>query len=98
MVHTTKNYFNSGTDWIPVTSSNLVFSGSVDFVDHDWTTITLTILLRIMVPAMWPSLWMTTQMDIRQFVKISWFLMPMANPYASKVTATIMIRSPLLPI
>ena len=41
MVHTTKNYFNSGTDWIPVTSSNLVFSGSVDFVDHDWTTITL---------------------------------------------------------
>ena len=29
------------SNWIPVTTNDLVFSGTVDFADNDWTTITL---------------------------------------------------------
>ena len=41
MVSTDKNAFESATDWISVTASNLVFSGEVDFIGNSWTTITL---------------------------------------------------------
>ena len=41
LVKTTKNSFESGTDWIKVTDADKVFSGSVDFVSNGWTTITL---------------------------------------------------------
>lgn len=42
LVNTTKSSFSSGTDWIAVTNSDLVFSGSVTFASGEWTTITLT--------------------------------------------------------
>ena len=42
MVSTTKSEFSSNTDWIPVTDANKVFSGTVNFANNDWTTITLT--------------------------------------------------------
>ena len=43
MVHTEKNEFGSSTDWIPVTSNNLVFSGSnVEMTAGQWTIINLT--------------------------------------------------------
>ena len=41
MVSTTKSSFSSSSDWITVTAANKVFSGTVSFVDNDWTTITL---------------------------------------------------------
>lgn len=41
MVSTDKENFESATDWVPVSASNLVFSGEVDFVAQAWTTITL---------------------------------------------------------
>jgi hypothetical protein len=41
MVNTDKTSFGSNTDWISVTTSDKVFSGSVSFSDNDWTTITL---------------------------------------------------------
>jgi hypothetical protein len=41
MVHTDKISFESTTDWIQVTDADLVFSGTVNFVSNDWTTITL---------------------------------------------------------
>ena len=41
MVHTDKISFESTTDWIQVTDADLVFSGTVNFVHNDWTTITL---------------------------------------------------------
>ena len=41
LVQTTKNSFESETDWIKVTAADKVFSGSVDFVSNGWTTITL---------------------------------------------------------
>ena len=42
MVNTTKNSFSGTTDWITVTSGDLVFSGTVSFADQDWTDIELT--------------------------------------------------------
>ena len=38
---TTKSSFSSKTDWISVSSSDKVFSGSVTMVANDWTTIVL---------------------------------------------------------
>ena len=40
LVHTSKDAFDSTTDWIPVSKRNKVFSGTVDFVQDEWTTIT----------------------------------------------------------
>ncbi|MBP5663849.1 MAG: fibronectin type III domain-containing protein, partial [Bacteroidales bacterium] len=40
MVSTTKSTFTSTSDWITVTAANNVFSGTVNFADNDWTTIT----------------------------------------------------------
>ena len=42
MKATTKSTFTGATDWITVTSSDKVFSGSVTMVAGDWTTITFT--------------------------------------------------------
>ena len=39
---TTKSSFSSKTDWISVSSSDKVFSGSVTMVANDWTTIVLS--------------------------------------------------------
>jgi hypothetical protein len=39
---TTKSSFTGATDWITVSSSDKVFSGSVTMVAGDWTTITLS--------------------------------------------------------
>ncbi len=41
MVSTSKNSFTGTSDWITVTDNDKVFSGTVNFVDNDWTTITL---------------------------------------------------------
>ena len=41
MVSTTKDEFASATDFVPVTSSDLVYSGTVTFADNAWTTIEL---------------------------------------------------------
>ena len=41
MVSTDKSSFTGTTDWIPVTDANKVYSGTVNFADNDWTTITL---------------------------------------------------------
>ena len=41
MVATNKGTFTSGSDWIPVSSGDLVFNGEVTFAADDWTTITL---------------------------------------------------------
>ena len=41
MVTTTKSSFTGSNDWIPVTSFNKVFSGTVNFANDNWTTITL---------------------------------------------------------
>ena len=41
MVSTDKASFESATDWVPVTASDLVFSGEVTFAQNAWTTITL---------------------------------------------------------
>ena len=41
MVNTTKTAFTSGSDWVPVTAADKVFSGSVTFTSGAWTTITL---------------------------------------------------------
>ena len=43
MVSTTKDEFESTTDFVPVTSSDLVFSGTVTFADNAWTTIELDV-------------------------------------------------------
>ena len=40
MKATTKNTFSGKTDWIAVSSSDKLFSGSVTMVANDWTTIT----------------------------------------------------------
>ena len=42
MKATTKDSFTSKTDWIAVSESDKVFSGSVTMVANDWTTITFT--------------------------------------------------------
>ena len=39
MVHTDKTVFDATNDWIAVTENDKVFSGSVDLLAHDWTTI-----------------------------------------------------------
>ena len=39
---TTKSSFSSKTDWITVSASDKVFSGSVTMVANDWTTITFS--------------------------------------------------------
>ena len=39
MVSTTKSTFSGATDWVTVTSDNLMFSGSVEMIANDWTTI-----------------------------------------------------------
>ena len=39
MVNTTKSSFNSANDWITVSGSNLVFSGTVSVAYYNWTTI-----------------------------------------------------------
>ena len=41
MVSTDKSSFESGSDWISVTQSDLVFSGTVNFANSAWTNITL---------------------------------------------------------
>ena len=41
MVSTSKDEFTSTTDWIPVTASDVVYSGTVTFTDNAWTTIEL---------------------------------------------------------
>lgn len=41
LVQTTKNSFENGTDWIPVTATDKVFAGKVNFSSNAWTTITL---------------------------------------------------------
>ncbi|MBR5725639.1 MAG: PKD domain-containing protein [Muribaculaceae bacterium] len=40
MVGTTKSEFTGATDWVTVTSDNLVYSGSVEMTAGDWTTLT----------------------------------------------------------
>ena len=42
LVNTTKSSFGSTTDWIAVSVSNLVFSGSITFAASAWTEITLS--------------------------------------------------------
>ena len=42
MVSTDKSSFENGSDWISVTQSDLVFSGTVNFATNAWTNITLT--------------------------------------------------------
>ncbi len=42
MVNTNKTCFSSRTDWVPVTSSDKVFSGNVTMTKGTWTTITFT--------------------------------------------------------
>ena len=39
LVSTTKSEFTGATDWVTVTSDNLVYSGSVEMTANDWTTI-----------------------------------------------------------
>ena len=41
MVSTTKSSFSGSTDWITVTAADKVFSGTVNFSNNAWTTITL---------------------------------------------------------
>ena len=41
MVSTDKTSFESATDWVAVTSNDLVYSGDVTFTADAWTTITL---------------------------------------------------------
>ena len=42
MKHTTKTAFSSRTDWVSMSNSDKVYSGSVTFQSSGWTTITLT--------------------------------------------------------
>ncbi|MBQ3750619.1 MAG: fibronectin type III domain-containing protein, partial [Bacteroidales bacterium] len=42
LVHTSKSTFANGTDWVPVTEENKVFSGSVTMTNGVWTTLTFT--------------------------------------------------------
>ena len=41
MIETTKTEFTGPYDWIIATADNLVFSGSVDFQEDEWTSIVL---------------------------------------------------------
>ena len=42
MAHTNNTYFTSSTNWLSVTSEDLVFSGTVDFKPAGWINIPLT--------------------------------------------------------
>ena len=42
LVHTNKTSFSGSTDWITVTSGDMVYSGNVTFPTGAWTTITLS--------------------------------------------------------
>ena len=42
MVNTDKTSFESNSDWIPVSESDLVFSGNVTMTSYGWTTIILS--------------------------------------------------------
>ena len=42
MLHTNKSAFTSATDWVNVSSNDLIFSGEVDFVANDWITFPLS--------------------------------------------------------
>ena len=42
MVNTDKTAFSGATDWIPVTDADLVYSGNVNWVANEWSTIQLT--------------------------------------------------------
>lgn len=39
MAHTDKASFTDEADWVPIDEHNCVFSGDVDFIDEQWTTI-----------------------------------------------------------
>ncbi len=39
LLHTTKEAFETGLDWIPIAASDLVFSGEVTFLNNEWTYI-----------------------------------------------------------
>ena len=41
MLHTDKDAFSSGTDWVAMSSGDLVFSGELTFTVNAWTTIDL---------------------------------------------------------
>ena len=41
MVNTDKTSFANGTDWVPVTDADLVFSGTAYWTAYEWSTITL---------------------------------------------------------
>ncbi len=43
MVATDKTAFDGGTDWVPVSADDLVFSGDVMFSPNVWTTITFDV-------------------------------------------------------
>ncbi len=42
LVNTEKNSFSGSSDWVSVSSNDLVFSGSVTMTANDWTTILFT--------------------------------------------------------
>ena len=42
LVSTDKSSFSGNSDWITVTNADKVFTGTVNFANNDWTTITLT--------------------------------------------------------
>ena len=44
LVNTSKTAFSSNTDWIPVSSTNKVFSGTVTMAADEWTTVTFDTL------------------------------------------------------
>ena len=39
MLHTTREVFETGQDWIPIAADDLVFSGEVTFLNNEWTYI-----------------------------------------------------------
>ena len=42
MAHTTRDQYTNASDWVSTSNAQLVFSGTVSFVNDDWTTITLS--------------------------------------------------------
>ena len=42
MLHTDKETFSNGDDWVAMSESNLVFEGQLTFTVNEWTTIELT--------------------------------------------------------
>ena len=43
LIHTSKSAFDNTQDWVPVTSADLVFSGSVEMIAGEWTTLDLDV-------------------------------------------------------